>query len=101
MGRVVRWFPGPDGIVRLVVVRTKNGELLRPIQRLYSLEISDDDVPAIQSVLQPSTLEIADAQRSMPTTEMNSRSRFGRLRRCPARYLQNSSLQACSGWGEC
>ena len=39
IGVVVDMFPGHDGIVRSIRVRTKKGELTRPIQRAYDLEI--------------------------------------------------------------
>ncbi|GFU33564.1 hypothetical protein NPIL_226021 [Nephila pilipes] len=39
-GRVTEIFPGKDGITRLEKVKTTCGEKLRPVQRLYSLEIS-------------------------------------------------------------
>ncbi|GFT28235.1 integrase catalytic domain-containing protein [Nephila pilipes] len=40
LGKVTETFPGKDGIVRLAKVRTARGEILRPIQCLYSLEIN-------------------------------------------------------------
>ncbi|GFU41209.1 putative RNA-directed DNA polymerase from transposon X-element [Trichonephila clavipes] len=36
--RVLELFPGKDGIIRLVKLRTERGDMLRPIQRLYPLE---------------------------------------------------------------
>ena len=39
LGKIVENFPGKDGFVRLVKVKTKNGEFLRPVQRLYFLEV--------------------------------------------------------------
>ncbi|GFT23271.1 uncharacterized protein NPIL_648341, partial [Nephila pilipes] len=39
LGRVLELFPGKDGIIRLVKLRTEKGEVLRPIQRLYPLEL--------------------------------------------------------------
>lgn len=38
LGRVLELFPGKDGIVRLVKLRTPKGNMLRPIQRLYPME---------------------------------------------------------------
>ncbi|GFS46902.1 integrase catalytic domain-containing protein [Nephila pilipes] len=38
-GRVLELFPGKDGIIRLVKLRTEKGNVLRPIQRLYPLEL--------------------------------------------------------------
>ena len=39
IGVVVDMYPGHDGIVRSIRVRTKKGEITRPIQRAYDLEI--------------------------------------------------------------
>jgi len=38
-------IPGRDGEVRLVKLRTASGVLLRPIQRVYPLEIYDEEPP--------------------------------------------------------
>ncbi|GIY10888.1 hypothetical protein CEXT_299971 [Caerostris extrusa] len=38
-GRVLELYPGKDGIIRLVKLRTEKGNILRPIQRLYPLEL--------------------------------------------------------------
>ncbi|GFS49958.1 hypothetical protein NPIL_316971 [Nephila pilipes] len=38
--RVTEIIPGKDGITHLVKVKTTSGEKLRPVQRLYSLEIN-------------------------------------------------------------
>ncbi|KAJ8962359.1 hypothetical protein NQ318_018342 [Aromia moschata] len=38
LGRVSEVIPGKDGLVRLVKVDTTNGQLLRPLQRIYPLE---------------------------------------------------------------
>ncbi|XP_035222132.1 uncharacterized protein LOC118195013 [Stegodyphus dumicola] len=43
LGKIIQILPGKDGITRLVKLRTANGHLLRPIQRLYPLEVSNDD----------------------------------------------------------
>ncbi|GFU25871.1 protein kinase C-binding protein 1 [Nephila pilipes] len=39
LGRVLELFPGKDGIIRLVELRTEKGNVLRPIERLYPLEL--------------------------------------------------------------
>ncbi|GFT81375.1 uncharacterized protein NPIL_669821, partial [Nephila pilipes] len=39
LGRVLELFPGKDGIIRLIKLRTEKGNVLRPIQRLYPLEL--------------------------------------------------------------
>ncbi|XP_035218315.1 uncharacterized protein LOC118191603 [Stegodyphus dumicola] len=43
LGKIIQILPGKDGITRLVKLKTANGHLLRPIQRLYPLEVSNDD----------------------------------------------------------
>ncbi|GFT61254.1 hypothetical protein NPIL_656401 [Nephila pilipes] len=46
--KVIDIFPGRDNVVRLAKVKTDNGIFLRPIQRLFPLEISqseDDPLP--------------------------------------------------------
>ena len=40
LGRVVKVFPGPDGLVRTAEVKTKNSTFLRPISKLCLLEES-------------------------------------------------------------
>ena len=39
LGVITRVFPGKDGLVRSVEVKTVNGLLVRPIQRLHDLEV--------------------------------------------------------------
>ena len=40
MGRVDRLFPGRDGLIRTVTLKTQRGLLRRPVQRLHRLEVS-------------------------------------------------------------
>lgn len=42
LARVIRTIPGRDDVIRVCVLKTKNGELTRPIQRLYPLEVELD-----------------------------------------------------------
>ncbi|KAF2891133.1 hypothetical protein ILUMI_15040 [Ignelater luminosus] len=42
IGRVVELIPGKDGRTRLVRVKTKRGQLLRPVQRLFPLECNGE-----------------------------------------------------------
>lgn len=39
IGQIVETFPGKDATVRLVRVRTSGGQVLRPVQRIFALEI--------------------------------------------------------------
>ncbi|XP_024872185.1 uncharacterized protein LOC112454820 [Temnothorax curvispinosus] len=45
LGRVIELFPGKDGIVRVVRLITATGQLVRPVQRLYCLEVDVDVDP--------------------------------------------------------
>lgn len=40
MVRIIEVIPGKDGVSRTARVKTQNGVLLRPVQRLYPLEMS-------------------------------------------------------------
>ncbi|GFS82668.1 macrophage mannose receptor 1 [Nephila pilipes] len=42
MGLVIEIFPGKDNSVRVVRVKISKGELIRPVKRLYSLELNSD-----------------------------------------------------------
>lgn len=39
LAKVIELMPGRDGIVRLARLKTSSGEILRPLQRLYPLEV--------------------------------------------------------------
>ncbi|XP_031638866.1 uncharacterized protein LOC116350989 [Contarinia nasturtii] len=47
LGRVIRVHPGSDGLVRMATLKTRNGELQRPIVKLCKLPVSGppEDVP--------------------------------------------------------
>ena len=59
LGVITQLFPGHDGVVRTVEVKTASGKLVRPIPRIHDLEIlsgSVDDVPGpMPSVYPPET----------------------------------------------
>ena len=42
LAKVIELFPSKDGTIRLVKLRTSKGILLRPVQRLYPLEITQE-----------------------------------------------------------
>lgn len=41
LGKVEETFPGKDGKVRVVRIKTQTGSYLRPVQRLYHLELKE------------------------------------------------------------
>ncbi|GFQ77780.1 hypothetical protein TNCT_327131 [Trichonephila clavata] len=42
--RIIELIPGKDGHVRVARVRTETGELVRPAQRLYNLELLEPEI---------------------------------------------------------
>ncbi|GIY87308.1 hypothetical protein CDAR_431151 [Caerostris darwini] len=54
-GRVLELYPGKDEFIRLVKLRTEKGNILRPIQRLYPLELT----PNYQQVV-PETQKVSE-----------------------------------------
>lgn len=42
-GVVVELIPGRDGRILMVKLRTKNGKISRPIQKLYPIELHVDE----------------------------------------------------------
>jgi len=51
MAKIVELIPGRDGAVRVARVKTQHGTLLRPLQRLYPLELSSSDTDSILDTL--------------------------------------------------
>ncbi|XP_062538869.1 uncharacterized protein LOC134207163 [Armigeres subalbatus] len=45
LGRVIQVHPGADGNIRVVTVRTKDGNIVRAISKICILPISDNDQP--------------------------------------------------------
>ncbi|XP_054723442.1 uncharacterized protein LOC129233439 [Uloborus diversus] len=44
LGRIIKLYQGKDNIERVVRLRVANGEIIRPVQRVYPLEISSPDI---------------------------------------------------------
>ncbi|GFX02186.1 DUF5641 domain-containing protein [Trichonephila clavipes] len=44
LARVIQLIPGKDGHVRVARVKTETGELVRPVQRLYNLELQEPEI---------------------------------------------------------
>ncbi|GFX11536.1 integrase catalytic domain-containing protein [Trichonephila clavipes] len=44
LARVIQLTPGKDGHVRVARVKTETGELVRPVQRLYNLELQEPEI---------------------------------------------------------
>lgn len=50
LGTIIRTFPSRDGCARVAEVKTSTGVLVRPLRKLYPLEVSDLEDPIIQTV---------------------------------------------------
>ena len=48
IGRVIKIFQSRDGCARVAEVKISSGTIVRPIRKLYPLEISNKDDPIIQ-----------------------------------------------------
>lgn len=99
VGRIIEVFTGKDGIVRLVKVKTSSSELMRPIQRIYPLEVRDKsqmEIDFTQKKLDKmSTSELSDASdnqksdaESMPESNIREETvtRSGRRVKAPVRF---------------
>lgn len=81
MGKILEVCEGKDGVKRVAKVKTKSGEVTRPFQRLYPLELPatiDLNVePKISSQLEEAA---SSSQRQ------HNISRYGRVRKIPNRF---------------
>ena len=87
LGVVKDVYPGRDGKVRTALVKVKNGEILRPIQRLFLLEtsLSKEDGGSVETIVEETpetTMEaMEESSEAVPT------SRAGRKLRKPERLI--------------
>ncbi len=66
-GVVEETYPGRDGIVRVVDVRTQNGTFRRPVVKICVLEgINQDSVPDVRGTAEGSMLANADCREAEP-----------------------------------
>jgi hypothetical protein len=86
-------IPGKDGRVRVAKVKTKNGALMRPLQRLYPLEIPCPTEAFLiseevrQQAIQKKKKEPVVAKpKPTPEEAPSVQTRFGRKTRKPCRY---------------
>ncbi|GFV42405.1 hypothetical protein TNCV_4311351 [Trichonephila clavipes] len=70
-------YKGKDGRVRVMEVKTQFGSVMRPIQKLYPLEVTTvDSLPSTER-------DVEDGpcldQNQIPVVQRERRSRYGRL----------------------
>ena len=57
MGLITKLLHGKDGLVRAVALKTVNGELLRPVQKIHKLEVSDAMLPTEEDCIVETDLD--------------------------------------------
>jgi hypothetical protein len=102
MGRVLDVFPGDDGIIRVVSLKTASGEIKRPITKLCLLPVNDEpnptdqfevslqgegNVQALKKLISPKPLKLSKTQKASNSQTFNGSA----LRRSP-RVLQQKNL---------
>lgn len=80
MAKVIEVYPGKDNVVRVVKVKTAAGTLVRPVQRLFPLEVT-----ASTEIPRPAKkVEVVEVPTTVPD-EHKVRTRSGRLIKKPDR----------------
>ncbi|GFS61792.1 integrase catalytic domain-containing protein [Trichonephila clavipes] len=87
LARVIKLIPGKDGLVRTVKLKTQSCTLTRPIQRVFQLEVSDNDItnPPLQKVQQTDSSLSCPNPDILKVTEKLQVTRCGRPLRKPDR----------------
>ena len=91
LGVIVDVFPGKDGILRSVNVKTSQGIINRPIQRLHNLEISSFDSDTVAEIAHTNYDAVADISQdssevvSDPKGSLEYHTRKGRIIKAPVK----------------
>jgi len=92
MARIEELIPGRDGNIRVARVKTGRGSMVRPLQRLYLLEVSRGDlektaVPTLKVTSDNvTTEEFSPAEEEEQVVQVPRVSRFGRVLKVPDRF---------------
>ncbi|GFV93189.1 integrase catalytic domain-containing protein [Trichonephila clavipes] len=80
LARVIKLIPGKDGLVRIVKLKTQSCTLIRPIQRVFPLEVSGNDItnPPLQKVQQTDSSASCPNPDTLKATEQPQVTRCGR-----------------------
>ena len=79
---VIDLFPGKDGVVRSVKLKTSKGIVIRSIQRLHDLEINDQSVECVSNSVGDNLRETKSENNSGPII---TTTRFGRVVKQPVK----------------
>ncbi|CAL8070399.1 unnamed protein product [Orchesella dallaii] len=85
LATIVQLFPGKDGKVRVVKVKTEKGDLLRPIQRIYPMEANNEQVAE-----EDCQTEEEQRGESKPDRRVEVITRYGRKVKIPQRFTMIS-----------
>ncbi|GFX35206.1 integrase catalytic domain-containing protein [Trichonephila clavipes] len=90
LARVIKLIPGKDGLVRTVKLNTQSCTLIRPIQRVFPLEVSGNDVtnPLLQKVQQTDSSVSCPNPDTLKATEKPHVTRCG----CPVKKPNKLNL---------
>ncbi|KAG8172782.1 hypothetical protein JTE90_015944 [Oedothorax gibbosus] len=87
MGRVIQTYEGKDGNVRVVRLKTASGELVRPVQRIFPLEITAD----VDSTKNDHTNQPAPSSATPIRPEVEGKvfvTKSGRRVKLPSRFIE-------------
>ena len=92
---VIKIFPSKDGLVRAVKLKTAKSIVTRPIQRLHSLELSNDagNGDKVESSIAERVSvgggSMNDSNRCGTSSEVQNTYRYGRVLRSAKRFESN------------
>jgi hypothetical protein len=95
LARVTELFPGRDGVERVAKLKTASGEITRPIQWLYPLEIAsgsgqdvDRLVERLNGMKEKKDVHCARASNNTPQAPLPYVTRYGRISRLPHKFME-------------
>ncbi|GFV91724.1 pro-Pol polyprotein [Trichonephila clavipes] len=88
LGKIIGVFPGKDGCTRVVKLKTAGGEIVGSVQRLFPLELNNDD-PIIFSVRDPVPSHKDIKILSSENSDCEKKTKSGKKVIKPLRYITN------------
>ncbi|GFX50328.1 integrase catalytic domain-containing protein [Trichonephila clavipes] len=87
--RVIQLIPGKDGYVRVTRVKTETGELVKPVQRLYNLELQGPEINLPKDLTDSVIRTRRGRKYSVPTTSNSEHSNAPEIPKCVKRNSRN------------
>lgn len=91
LGRVTELYPGKDGVVRVAKIKTASSEFIRPVQRLYPLEVSSEDQTEMSGISKGDRDISQTKEEAVPETTNSTKTIktiSGRIVKIPRKLLQ-------------